>query len=269
MPKRRSSTESSLPVKQAFRKFKLVPVDHDDDYDHSKSMFGDSVKSANIETLERRIRKYDPRIQAMANSYGGMHDALFNRNVHHTPSQRLHIYNANRSRIHRMRKGAEGPLEAIGPQEGRVQKSTKEGTELERDQIYKEGLEKGEEVDLKVLKPHPEDIAAAVVPKNYQSKLRNLINLMSNKIRANDRGEVVINGEELPDTSYSDVMRALYVNQKGFVSGLSEVVDELKRAGISSSLLSSARAKSLYNKARVGKVQSGSGFKPHRVLRLY
>src|SRR5574343_387596 len=128
-----------LAGKQAYRKFKLVPIDEDSD---------ELGKSA-ADKLERYVRKYNPTIRAMANSYGGMQDALFSKNTRLTPAQRLHIYNANRARIHRMNKSTDVSKDSSSKQVEQLQNMVANdgGQGYERAETLKERLQKEDDLE--------------------------------------------------------------------------------------------------------------------------
>lgn len=239
-----------------FRKFKLVPVGDQRETNSSSS------SKCDMEQLERSLRKYDPKIRAQANYYKSMLDALYNNKTERlTPSQQLHIYSANRSRIQQLRNPTMEtsdeslPIKHLEP-------------EYEMN-VNRRGAEQEEEQEERKYKPQS-DAGAVNIPKKFQARFQNVLDQTSDTIQANNRGELVIKGRELPNTSYADTMRALYVDSKFFVPGLTEVVHELKRTGVTLNLLASKRAKNMYSQSNVGgKVaQSGSG-KPCRILRLY
>jgi hypothetical protein len=124
--------------------------------------------------------------------------------------------------------------------------------------------------ELEMLMKNPRPNVA--IPKKYATKYENLIKLASDSIGVGDNGEVVIRGREVANSSYSDVMRALYSDTKGKAAalpGLSETVGELKRLNVPSSMITSSRARAIYQS--VG--QKGSGkcyyYGRPKMLRLY
>jgi hypothetical protein len=115
------------------------------------------------------------------------------------------------------------------------------------------------------------------IPARHSKKFTQLVEASTGTIGANRAGEVVIRGEPLRNTSYSDVMRALYVDSKFTIPGLAETVSELKRLGVNTSLFTSHNARQLYSasasKRKSVSQQKGSGIIRHksfpRMLRLY
>ena len=98
-------------------------------------------------------------------------------------------------------------------------------------------------------------------------------------LRSGEGGEIVIRNQSIPGSSYSAVMRALFVNPKvGEASprGLKQAVSELKRIGVSRNLLMSKHARNLYDVKQTGSGRLMSEEKKKKnkkrickVLRLY
>ena len=90
-----------------------------------------------------------------------------------------------------------------------------------------------------------------VLSKQYQNKymlLSGYLNASPNTIRVSASGHPVINGVELPGSSFVDAMRSLYMWRKyeDLPPGAREIVQALQSIGVPSTLLSSSAARSAY-----------------------
>ncbi len=258
-----------------FRKFKLVPIDAEGE--HPK----------NIEEIEKALREYNPTTRAMANLYGGIQDALFSRDKKKTKkisaNELLHLVAANRMRIHRLLQGSNEAQTRFQEMSGEdtQKKSVDEETneDLAEDEMaQKIKLEKEEKDPKEQMELIGEsERSNLAIPTRFGKKFTQLAKIISGTIGSNRLGEVIIRGETLRNTSYSDVMRALYVDSKFTIPGLVETVAELKRLGVKTSMFTSRNARQLYSVPTSDKLylqQKGSGGSIEqrtfpRILRLY
>ena len=90
-----------------------------------------------------------------------------------------------------------------------------------------------------------------VLSKQYQNKymlLTGYLNASPNTIRVSASGHPVINGVELPGSSFVDAMRSLYMWRKSedLPPGAREIIRALQSIGVPSTLLSSSEARGAY-----------------------
>jgi hypothetical protein len=90
-----------------------------------------------------------------------------------------------------------------------------------------------------------------VLPKPYHAKYRLLCNYLNDNpdaIQVSTSGRPVINGVELPRSSFVDAMRSLYVwrKQTELPPGAHDIIQALQSLGVPSTLLSSAAARNVY-----------------------
>ena len=90
-----------------------------------------------------------------------------------------------------------------------------------------------------------------VLSKQYQNKymlLTGYLNASPNTIRVSASGHPVINGVELPGSSFVDVMRSLYIWRKSedLPPGARQIIQALQSVGVPSTLLSSSAARGAY-----------------------
>ena len=136
-------------------------------------------------------------------------------------------------------------------------------------ELEQPNVEKSEDVEERQTR-----LSNLAIPTRHGAKFSKLMEAVSDTVGTNHNGELVIRGKRLKNTSYSDVMRALYVDSKFAVPGLTETVSELKLLGVEPSLFTSRRARVLFSAAPSNKKlpqQKGSGRCPvaKRMLRLY
>lgn len=246
-----------------FEKYKLVRVNAPAEKETQQ-------QPLDMRQMEKDLRNYNPTIRAMANHYGGIQDALFSKKKRNNPSpqQRLHLAAANRLRLQQLIRGhGENPM---ANEETQLQSHS----ELKHNPDVKDVVEDGtDEVKSVTLQPN------LAIPARHGIKFAKLVEAASGTIGANRFGELVIRGKKLDNTSYSDVMRALYVNSNFTVPGLAETVAELKLLGVEPTLFTSRRARVLYSaepssrKKQGSPQQKGSGssrlLKRKGMLRLY
>jgi hypothetical protein len=188
----------------------------------------------------------------MAHAYEGMENALIAKPMQRTPTERLNLLSANRAKLLQLMQRND-----VAPAQ----------------QAYQQPLPKPDENSLLATPtshsapvPVPKSPAAPpnlAIPKRHKEKFEQLIEKVSETITYGNDGQVVIHGRSLNNTSFSDIMRALYVDSKFTVPGLSETVAELKRNNVPPRLITSSRARTLYTAAdaNVGRNRSqvGSG----------
>jgi hypothetical protein len=251
-----------------FRKFKLVPID-------------DSEAQLDMQQVEKDLREYNPTARAMTNLYGGIQDALFSKKKKGpqkgpTTSQRLHLVAANRMRMEQLMRGNNEPPQrtnAAAVQQPEVHDDEKEMPMSHKTNVVNDADMEDNVKKVGEMKPVVLNVA---IPQRQKEKFDKLAEIMSDTIGANRLGELVIRGETLRNTSYTDVMRALYVDPKSKLDGLDETVSELKRLQVDRNLVNSRFAKKQLSDAPDSKKvrhQKGSGSmlrKAHpRILRLY
>lgn len=220
-----------------FRKFKLVPI----------SELPQQGSEHVVEQVERHLRKYDPTLRAMANTYIGMDEALHGKKKL-TANARLNLLNSNRARLLHMSKTdpqvtnvpvSKVPQEAVVAEQSFVEQDLMDG------------------YDVKSKSEHKATPLLAI-PESSQINFTKIMDLTAGSIKPGPNGEVVIEGKTLPKTSFSEVMRAMFTDsKKKNLPGFAQTVAELKRLGVSDTLLKAKKAKELY-KAAAGE-QTGSG----------
>jgi len=272
-----------------FRKFKLVPIDGLEEHHQPRS---------DIQQIEKDLRQYNPTTRAMANLYAGVQDALFSKNkmqkkksgllmngANANANQRLHLAAANRMRMQQLIHGSNevqpkhqgtSSVGAQQQQEGAVVVMEEEEEEKKQAETDEKTVAKE---DMMMMNEKQVQRSNLAIPSRQRSKFAELVGATSGTIGANRLGEVIIRGGTLRNTSYSDVMRALYVDSKSKskIPGLPETVAELKRLGVSTLLFTSRHARQLYSAAssdeKVFRQQKGSGRARgkalQRILRLY
>jgi hypothetical protein len=252
-----------------FRKFKLVPIDG-----------SEQQQQTDIKQLEKELRGYNPTVRAMTNLYGGMQDALFSKKKKRrggglSTEQRLHLAAANRLRMQQLLHGHERVKDTLlqAPQPQPLQSEPKLQPELDQLNIEKGDTDAGGGYE----EDRQTGVSNLAIPTRHSAKFSKLMEAASDTVGTNQSGELVIRGKRLKNTSYSDVMRALYVDSNFTVPGLNEIVSELKVLGVEPSLFTSRRARVLYSAAPSSatnkklRQQKGSGkcFVAKRMLRLY
>lgn len=235
---------------KTFEKYKLVP------FDESKKPFKTSSRSVNnsptmLAKAQKYLRDYDPTLRAKTNAFIGMRKALFGRQTGWTARKRLDVLNSNMARYKHL--ASDSPLE----EDSQTQQET---PRLGAVNDYTEVKPLNEE--LEGLKTEDDELKPLVnIPKPYRAKFQQMRTLSSKTIKRGKAGEIVIRGTPVPNSSYSDVMRAMFVSPKGdtpLPDGLPEALTELKRLKASPSVLSATRARVLYSKTVVPE-QTGSG----------
>ena len=218
----------------------------------------------------------------MANIYGGVEVALDNRQVRCIASERLHLLNANRSRMEHLIRGNS---EAATQQQSHHPSPDVPTLQPNQETYPQETVKENGEDDSKMLPATQFNVA---IPSRHSAKFASLMKHTIDIIGSNRLGEVVINNRTLKNTSFTDVMRALYVDSNFNVPGLPQVVAELKRLDVPTELFSSKRARNMYlasSRATPAPQQQGSGcrrssdsssaihrYRKHkaaRILRLY
>lgn len=251
---------------KTFEKFKLVPYNESPKTGKCSSKTGTIVKPAMLEKAKTYVRDYDPTLHAKTNAYVGMRQALFGRKPGWTARKRLDLLSSNMARYKHLASTAPLP----------------ENEQIQHEQIQHETPKVREDSDYIDVKPQHDDLEEKVqpgyefkpllaIPKNRYGDFENLRSLSSNTIKAGKHGEIVIRGTTVPGSSYSDVMRAIYISPKrgkALPVGLAEVVSELKRLDAPSTLLFAKRAQALYAKA-VTPTQTGSGRTKPRQLKTF
>jgi hypothetical protein len=117
------------------------------------------------------------------------------------------------------------------------------------------------------LKAEPKPTPLLAIPQSSQSNFTKIMDLVAESIKPGPNGEVVIEGKKLPETSFTDVMRAMFTDSKRKpVPGLAQTVTELKRLGVPETLLKAKKAKELY-KAAAGQTGSGRRIKKPKKLK--
>lgn len=229
-----------------FQKHKLVPIEQ----------YNQQGREHVVGAAERHLRKYDPTLRSMANTYVGMQNAMFGKNARGlTGRNKLMLLNSNKARYLRMLKsgGSEPvqPVQAFGEQ-NEIDKKTEHPSD-----------EKFFDADDK-----PAINPLLAIPTNSLNSFKIIMNHVGDAVRPGPNGEVVINNEVVPGTSFSDVMRGLFVNVRGKnktpLPGLSQTVSELKRRGVPSGLLKANKAKYWYRRAESPQVGEGSSKKPKK-----
>jgi hypothetical protein len=244
-----------------FRKLKLVPAE-------------EPTNRPSMGEVTKYLRKYDPTLHAMANSYVGMSEALIGKKKGRTTSNKLNLYNSNKARYLQLLNSATNSAALPPPpsmSEGPVRVEEPEEQEMKASAV---GLE-----DMDDKKFKPEAVPLLAIPTASHGKFKAVMEQAGDAIKPGRNGELVIQGKALPGTSFSDVMRALYVTRKVNPPGFTQTVSELKRLGVPAAKLKSKTAVALYKK--VQPEQTGSGrFKKFKasgkarsvqkkVLRLY
>lgn len=251
-----------------FEKYKLVRIDQAD---------SEQQQHLDMRQLEKDLRNYDPTMRAIANHYGGIQDALLStkKRKNLSPQTRLNLVAANRARMERLiRARGEATLtdalagmqtrEQAAPPEPASQKQTVEDAKVGAEDDYEAKPVTGQ--------------SNLAIPVRHSAKFTKLMKFASDTIGSNRHGELVIRGKKLDNTSYSDVMRALYVDSNFTVPGLDQTVAELKTLGVEPTLFTSRRARQLYSTAQPNKKtsmpqQKGSGrgefVNRKRMLRVY
>jgi hypothetical protein len=246
-----NSGENKQKKKTMFRKFKLVPIDGNLEEHHRHD----------IRQIEKDLRDYNPTTRAMANLYGGVQDALFSKNKKKNnkkgrllhingvnANQRLHLAAANRMRMQQLIHGSNEVqaqhkgISSVGVQQEMME--VKEEAEAKQAEPDEKTAAKEEMLMMNEKQAQRSNLA---IPSRQRSKFAELVGATSGTIGTNRLGEVVIRGGTLRNTSYSDIMRALYINSKFKIPGLPETVAELKRLGVSTSLFTSRQARQLYS----------------------
>ena len=285
---------SAKPVKSTHPSFRrMVLLDESALATHQQS-------PPTIADIEHQLRTHSLPMRAMANHYAGMTRVL-------EPSalpndDRYAIYASNLHRMRQINADVEAPptaaVKPAPPHEVPLQHPA--------DELPLKPVENPEPVR----QPAPrESIPTAadtsfsdvVIPRNQKGKYKNMIDHLQasapNAIQASERGELILDGKILRNTSYSDVIRNLYVDSNFLVPGTEEILHTLNRANLPVNMLGSKRAKriftSLQQQSRVVRIpssedavggadsaaqQSGEGFrkpehrppgKAPKVLRLY
>lgn len=235
-----------------FKKFKLVP--------HKEESNGKAEPAKkDVDMLTKYLQNYKPTLRSMVNTYGGMLNALHGRTRGLTAKDRLNLLNSNRARLLHLRK-----------------EDTDSAQPTDNDDLAHANFKVEEE------EPSSEVLAAAKlpVPKRHARNFLTLMKTASGVLEVGKLGELVIKNRVVPSTSFNDVMKALFVDSKQpLPKGVVEAVSELKRIGVSPSLLPAKRVKALFAELS----QSGSGRrhrmnkqpkvlrknKQRKVLRLY
>jgi hypothetical protein len=228
-----------------FKKLKLVPVDE----------IPQPTNQNVVGQVEKYLRNYNPTVRAMANSYTGMGEALLGKKKRST-SNKLNLFNSNKARYLQLLKSTSSSADVPPPMEMPVNVEPQQ-QELKARPLDVEDTDKKHEV-----KP------LLAIPAKSQDKFEAVLEKAGNAIKPGKHGEVVIEGKALPNTSYSDVMRALFVNTRKSPKGLGQTVAELKRLGVPMALLKSKTAMDLYKKAEAGQGQLGSGRRIQKVKTL-
>jgi len=106
------------------------------------------------------------------------------------------------------------------------------------------------------------------LPKVYQERYKELRSYMTKDpylFKLAPKGQVVFKGEVVPDTSFNDLVRGLYVSARGrkpTPAGMSEFLQALNEVGVPSSLLSAVPIRSQYAgiqaASRLGKASTSS-----------
>lgn len=237
---------------KTFEKYKLVP------YNESQKTAKAKHKAVNISPTvlaktQKYVRDYDPTLRAKTNAFIGMRKALFGRQSGWTARKRLDVINSNMARYKHL--ASHTPLE----EHGQTQQDQQETPRLEAVNEYIEVKPLNKELEDE--KPEDELKPVVNIPKPFRAKFQQMRTLSSKTIKRGKDGEVVIRGAAVPNSSYSDVMRAMFVSPKGdapLPDGLPETLTELKRLNASPSVLSASRARALYSKTVVP-AQTGSG----------
>lgn len=231
-----------------FRKFKLVPL----------SELPQQGSAHVVGQVERHLRKYDPTLRAMANTYIGMDEALHGKKKL-TAKARLNLLNSNRARLLHMSRtdsqvanvpAGQVPQETVVAEQSFVERDVKSGYDEE-------------------LKAEPKPTPLLAIPASSQGNFSKIMDLVAGSIEPGPDGEVVIEGKALPKTSFSDVMRAMFTDsKKTSVPGLARTVTELKRLGVPDTLLKAKKAKALYKAAAAGQTGSGRRIKKPKKLKM-
>ena len=235
-----------------FRKLKLVPIGE----------VTQQAKQHVVGAIEKHLRTYDPKLRAMANNYVGIREALHGKKKGLTARQQLNLLNSNRARYLRLLKpGANAEVPITLPDTLPTILPTVEQQVEEQDSKASVSLLDREDSDDKV-KPVP----LIAIPSGSHHKFKAVMEASADTIKPGRHGEVVIQDKVLPNTSYADVMRGLFVNRKAAVPGLAQTVTELKRLGVPVTRLKSKTAIDLYKKAEPE--QTGSGRRRKKVKKL-
>jgi hypothetical protein len=231
-----------------FKKLKLVPADELPQFTNQHV----------VGQVEKYLRNYNPTVRAMANSYTGMGEALHGKKKRST-SNKLNLFNSNKARYLQLLKSTSSSADVPPPMEMpvNVESQQQQQQELKARPLDVEDTDKKHEV-----KP------LLAIPAKSQDKFEAVLEIAGGAIKPGKHGEVVIEGKALPNTSYSDVMRALFVNSRKSPKGLGQTVAELKRLGVPMALLKSKTAMDLYKKAEAGQGQLGSGRRIQKVKTL-
>jgi hypothetical protein len=276
-----------------FRKFKLVPIDGEAEPEHPKNIAEIEKALREYNPTTRAMANLYGGIQ---DALFSKNKKNCTKQKKISANERLHLVAANRMRMHRLLQGSNEPQTQLqgtsgeraddeGASGGLVEEKTavdvpgKKEMEMEveeqetgkaktekakakakKDEEEEEEEEEKEEKDEQIFGENRRSNMA--IPKRHDSKFTQLAGKISGTIGSNRLGEVIIRGGTLRNTSYSDVMRALYVDYKFTTPGLVETVAELKRLGVKMSLFTSRKAKQLYSAPASDKVfsqQKGSG----------
>jgi hypothetical protein len=132
--------------KPLFKKFRLVPVEED-----------------SVQQAEQLIRNYDPTVRAMANSYNGMQEALYDKKTERTAVDRLALFNSNRARLLSLKNSAQAPDDS-SPRQPEPRNDW-----VDIDETPKKYVSENDWVDLSAgLSLHPDPSEAVV--KSYEDK---------------------------------------------------------------------------------------------------
>lgn len=242
-----------------FEKFKLVPF-KEDSKNKPESEKNDASK------LTKYLRNYNPVLRSMVNSYAGMRDAVHGRKHSLTAKDRLNLLNTNRARLLHLRRADVGSSQPVENDDlPKPISVTGHLKDEQKDAI--EATHKTEGKSYTAASP----TTKLPVPKQYKGKFTALMKAAPGALEAGRFGELVIQNKVVPSTSFNEVVKALFVDsKKPLPRGVIEAISELKRVGVSHSLLSAKRAKALLSESS----QSGSGhrrrmLKHRKVLRMY
>jgi hypothetical protein len=264
----------SQDSKAAFKKFKLVPAD---EYE--------KPAQPKIQHVEKLIRNYNPTLRGMVNSYSGMNPAAKGKRSGLTAKERLNLLNSNRARFLHLQNSAFHTDDVASQQQNLEELKDARTTADQVADFAELPFPEPEALDTK-FKFEPADSKPTLigtsstskgVSRRSRDKLTLLKDLIGNVIKPNRLGELMINNKTIRSTSYDKVMRSLFVDDNDEVPGLSQAVKELKRIGIPVEMLSSNRARNLFELVNpkqqgfgrlMGKMKQCSR-KSCKVLRMY
>ena len=212
--------------------------------------------AAGISEAEQELRKYNPTMRAMAGHYEGMREALaLSPTAAHrdasgmdsTDETRLAKYEANRYRLGKLA----GTGEKAMPDPEVAGGSTAPTPPTPHVEVAAEVAEADDPEDADAgATTRTKTASTSTIPKQHLSKYRQLMQHLSNStakvLEASSHGELIVGGKILRGTSYSDVLRSLFVNSKFAVPGLPEAVTALHAAGVPNKMLGSQRAKRIH-----------------------